>query len=205
MRTSSKILLLLIALVGGGLVWMASRADEAEIEAAVQERLETAMAEREAAFAEQEQELDARAATLEEARARAEEPVLSRVTPEQVETVLQQMGLAYERGVDSQDDPMFSFKLSTYDVTMYSYGCEAAGCTSLRLYAYFRLDDPPTVVRINEWNRTKRFSTAYLDSDGDPCLDEDLIVRGGVTPSAIEQFVLTYRSRLSAFASHIGY
>lgn len=183
---------------------MASRADEAEIKAAVQERLAAATAEQEVAFEEREKQLDARAAALEEARARVEEPVLTRVTPKMVEAVLQGMGVSYQRSVDSQGDPMFSFKLSTYDVAMYSYDCNADGCASLRLFAGFRMDEPPTVEHINAWNRTKRFSTAYLDSEDDPCLDEDLIVNGGVTAGAIEQFILNYRTRLNEFTAHIG-
>jgi hypothetical protein len=205
MRTSSQILLVLIVLVAGGLVWMASRADEAEIEAAVEERLETAMAAQEDVLAEREQELDERGAELEDALARLEEPVLTRATPAQVAEVLRRMGVAFEEGVDNQGDPKFSFKLSTYDVTLFSYGCSEDGCASLRLYAGFRFSQPPSTDLINEWNRTKRFSTAYVDSDGDACLDEDLVVLGGVTSGAIEQFVLTYRQRLSEFTSHIGY
>jgi hypothetical protein len=195
----------LIVLVAGGLIWMASRADEAEIEAAVQERLAVAVAEQEEVMAEREQDLDARAATLEAALARLEEPVLTRATPAQVAKVLRRVGVAFEESVDNQGDPKFSFKLSTYDVTLFSYGCGEDGCGSLRLYAGFRLSEPPSTDLINEWNRTKRFSTAYVESDGDACLDEDLIVRGGVTPGAIEQFIITYRSRLSEFTSHIGY
>ena len=204
-RTSSKVLLVLIFVVAGGLVWLASRADEAEIESAVAERVEEAVAERERDFEEREEQLDARAADLEEALARVEEPVLTRVTPELVEDVLQRMGVDYESSLDNEGDPKYTFKLATYPVTMYSYGCEAEGCTSLRLYVGFRMSEPPSVEHINEWNRTKRFSTAYLDSEDDPCLDEDLIVQGGVTPGAIEQFIVYYRSRLNEFTSHIGF
>lgn len=219
-RTSSRFLLFFVFVAAGALLWMASRANEHEIEAEVaarvEPRLQEALAEHERTFAEQaetfekqraerEEALDERAAAIEEAIARVAEPVFYTATPAQVEAVLQRMGVAYTQGEDEDGDPTFTFNLATYEVTMFFYGCEIEGCTSLRLWSGFNLNEPLEAGHLNEWNRTKRFGTAYRNNSGTYCLDDDLIVRGGVTSGAIEQFILYYRDRLSEFAAHIGF
>ncbi len=215
-RTSSKVLLFFVFVVAGGLIWIATRANDAEIDAAVAEQLQEAYAAQErtlaeqqetleAEFAEKEKALEERAEALETAIANVEEPVFYAVTPAHVEAVLQKMGMQYEQGVDGDDDPKFTFKLATYDVTMYFYGCQVGGCTSLRLYSGFNLNDPIDADHLNEWNRTKRFGTGYRTNSGAFALDEDLIVKGGVTAGAIEQFLIYYRDRLNEFTTHIGF
>ena len=41
---------------------------------------------------------------------------------------------------------------------------------------------------INEWNRTRRLSRAYLDSDNDPVLEADLLSNGGLTRKNVGEF-----------------
>jgi hypothetical protein len=43
-----------------------------------------------------------------------------------------------------------------------------------------------TPEHMNEWNRTKRLSRAYLDDEGDPILEADLLANAGFTG---EQFL----------------
>lgn len=59
---------------------------------------------------------------------------------------------------------------------------------SLQFYTSFK--DPNTpFTKINEWNRSKRFSRTYLDAKGDPCLELDLNLDGGVTRSNLLNFL----------------
>jgi len=57
---------------------------------------------------------------------------------------------------------------------------------------------------MNEWNRTKRYSTASIDDDGDPVLESDLDLAGGVTRERVEDFLLTYYMLLEAFLDVIS-
>ncbi|PPK50026.1 YbjN domain-containing protein [Marinobacter persicus] len=41
---------------------------------------------------------------------------------------------------------------------------------------------------MNEWNRTKRLSRAYLDADNDPVLEADLLSNGGLTKKNVGEF-----------------
>ncbi|NTV10739.1 MAG: YbjN domain-containing protein [Zoogloea sp.] len=47
---------------------------------------------------------------------------------------------------------------------------------------------------INDWNRTKRLSRAYLDSDNDPVLEADLLSDGGLTKANVTEFFRIFYS-----------
>lgn len=45
--------------------------------------------------------------------------------------------------------------------------------------------------KVNEWNRSKRFSRSYIDEDGDPILEIDLDLEGGVSKQRLISFLAT--------------
>jgi len=45
---------------------------------------------------------------------------------------------------------------------------------------------------INEWNRTRRLTRAYLDGDGDPVLEADLLANAGLQKQAVTEFVRVF-------------
>ncbi|QDU41027.1 hypothetical protein Mal4_53920 [Maioricimonas rarisocia] len=60
-----------------------------------------------------------------------------------------------------------------------------------------------TLRKVNEWNKTKKYSKAYLDDDGDPHLELDLDLAGGVTVARIKDFVLTCKLSLNLFQQEV--
>ena len=52
---------------------------------------------------------------------------------------------------------------------------------------------------INEWNRTKRLSRAYLDREMDPVLEADLLANGGLTPRHVSEFFNVFKDSADAF------
>ncbi len=56
---------------------------------------------------------------------------------------------------------------------------------------------------INEWNRTKRLSRAYLDSDKDAVLESDLLANGGLTIKHVTEFFSVFKSSVKAFRNFI--
>lgn len=70
---------------------------------------------------------------------------------------------------------------------------------NLRLYATRVTEEPPALPIINEWNRTKRYSRAHVDSDGDAVIESDLDIRGGVTAKTIQNFVKIFGISAGAF------
>ena len=53
-------------------------------------------------------------------------------------------------------------------------------------------DQPLPLDSINEWNRTKRLSRAYIDSEGDIALEADLLANGGLNKERVLAFVTVF-------------
>lgn len=56
---------------------------------------------------------------------------------------------------------------------------------------------------INEWNKTKRLSRAYLDSDRDPTLEADLLSDAGITKTQVSMFFKVFAMSASGFRNFI--
>ncbi len=65
-----------------------------------------------------------------------------------------------------------------------------------------------TPAQINEWNRTKRLNRAYIDSDGNPVIESDLLVGDGITDGQFMNFVKVFidviRPQFKAFVIDKG-
>lgn len=73
------------------------------------------------------------------------------------------------------------------------------------LQAYYGISGPDISYRdINEWNRTKRLSRAYLDSDQDPVLEADLLANGGLTTDNVAQFFNIFVMSVAEFREFIA-
>lgn len=64
-------------------------------------------------------------------------------------------------------------------------------------------DGNATLKKINLWNATKRFSRTYLDDDGDPHLELDLDLAGGVTEGRIKDYLRTCKVSLVAWCKEV--
>ena len=56
---------------------------------------------------------------------------------------------------------------------------------------------------INEWNKTKRLSRAYLDSDKDPRLESDLLANAGLTEKHVTEFFKVFVDSVPVFRDFI--
>lgn len=61
-----------------------------------------------------------------------------------------------------------------------------------------------TLRSVNDWNRTKKFTKSYLDNDGDPVLEMDLDLDGGVTIAKIKDSILTFSRSQAAFLMEVA-
>ncbi|MGC2855400.1 YbjN domain-containing protein [Novispirillum sp. DQ9] len=64
-------------------------------------------------------------------------------------------------------------------------------------------DTKATMARVNTWNKTKMYSRAYLDDDGDPVLEAEQDLVGGVTEERLKDFIKTFGVSLSAFLNEV--
>lgn len=53
--------------------------------------------------------------------------------------------------------------------------------------------------KVNQWNKEKRFSRAYLDGDGDANVEWDIDLEGGVTIEAVREGIRTFQSVVQIF------
>jgi hypothetical protein len=64
-------------------------------------------------------------------------------------------------------------------------------------------DGSATLKKVNHWNASKRFSRTYLDDDGDPHLELDLDLAGGVTHDRILDYLRTCKVSLSTWCDEV--
>src|SRR5690606_13260757 len=113
------------------------------------------------------------AATMSAAHA-AEGDRIDSIDVEQLAGLLADAGYRATAGRDGEGDPMLSSSAAGANFNIYMYGCESERCKSLQFIAGFDLADGITLQRINEWNRDKRYGSAYLDDEDDLWLQMDL-------------------------------
>jgi hypothetical protein len=61
----------------------------------------------------------------------------------------------------------------------------------------------PSADKMNDWNRTKRYSKVYFDADRDPVLQLDLDLAGGVTVARIKDFAATAQVSIKRFTEEV--
>lgn len=73
------------------------------------------------------------------------------------------------------------------------------------MQAYFGLRGTSANVNsINEWNKSKRFGRAYIDGDGDPCVELDFDLEGGVSEESIKVWFDTVNLIVRSFRTHVS-
>jgi Putative bacterial sensory transduction regulator len=120
--------------------------------------------------------------------------IIESVTRNDVQELLEDEGFSVE--VDEDGDLLW--KLEGYNTWMFV----AKDGESLQFYAPFG-DGNATLKKVNTWNQTRRYSRSYLDDEGDPRLELDLDMAGGVTVARIKDFFLTCRVSFTAWTSEV--
>jgi hypothetical protein len=60
-----------------------------------------------------------------------------------------------------------------------------------------------TQKKVNDWNKTKLYSRAYLDDEGDPALELDLDLRDGVTMGHAKRVLKSIGPTMSQFKKDV--
>ena len=129
--------------------------------------------------------------------------VVKGLSPVEVEGVLRQAGLSYER-VDARE---FRLPMAGLEkVWLYLDYCQEERCGVLTLSAGFTLDGGLGLEVLNAWNRDRRFSRAFLDEEGTAWVESDLDLTGGVSLGAVRAFLDLFAEEiLPDFMDHIGF
>lgn len=126
--------------------------------------------------------------------------------PVTVVAALQEAGYKAVLSKDSVGDPKITSSANGAAFTVYFYGCEAnAGCKTVQMAAGYTIKVKPTPAKINEWNANNRFATAYLDKDGDPHIQFDVVLVGGMSAQLFGEAVNRWTDSMGAFQSFVGW
>lgn len=128
------------------------------------------------------------------ARANLLEQVVGSVTVEQLAEFMAGEGYA----VEVNQKGFVQWKLEGFRCQVFV----SNDTESLQFHSSFS-DGTATLERVNMWNRTKRYSRTYLDEEGDPHLELDLDLVGGVTPDRIRDFLKTCRASFEAWKKEV--
>jgi len=86
-----------------------------------------------------------------------------------------------ELSTDSENDPLIKGRIDGTSYHVFFYGCSnGRNCKTIDFHAAWS-SNRVNLRDVNEWNRTKRFVNAYLDSDDDPNLEMSVNLDSGVS------------------------
>ena len=124
--------------------------------------------------------------------AAAQQPALQKFSREDIVTLLQAEGYENVRlaKVASLEGVHFQKSGLTYHIFFYEDD-------DLQLYHLQKRKVP--AARINEWNRDKKHSRAYLDSDGEAVIEADLLGDFGLTRDQVINFVKVFIQSATEF------
>jgi hypothetical protein len=120
---------------------------------------------------------------------------------------LQGAGYTAKLGTDKVGDPMITSGVSGTTFQIFFYNCtDHKECATVTFHSGYDLNSAPSLERMNEWNRGKRFGRAYLDKENDPILEMDVdLDDGGLSSALFIDNIEFWSSVLADFEKHVGY
>ena len=118
--------------------------------------------------------------------------------------------ISYMRGIASDGTPYWRItdRYSGIKMVLMVYDEDINNSTefeSLELGASFDMHSKTSIYDVNRWNQNKRYGKAYLDHDGDPVIDFDLDIKGGLTKKAVVEWIERSIRITRNFAEYIGF
>ncbi len=102
-------------------------------------------------------------------------------------------------------DPRISGTIGGLPYQLFLMNCaDGKACEDINFYSGFA-DTKPTLDAINEWNRSKRFGKAYLDSELDAVIEYDVNLEHGVTRDNLDAAFSLWSQLVPDYAAFIGY
>lgn len=106
---------------------------------------------------------------------------VSAADPEGMATVLRYAGYPAKLTTDDYGDPQIDTEFSGWEGAIMFYGCDEdthTGCDSVEFRVGFDRQEPTPLALFNEVAKS-RYISAFLDDDGDPWINWDIITGNG--------------------------
>lgn len=133
---------------------------------------------------------------------------LAAVTGEELAGLMRSFGYNAEVSSDPVGNPQISSTLGDSKFIVRFNECDAATprkCATIRLYSGYLASKKTKLDLINRWNRDNPAATAFLDKDGDPCIQADIPLTGGVSAENLKDRLARWAQSKSAFEKHINF
>ena len=109
-----------------------------------------------------------------------------------------------ELGLDGAGDPMIHARIGDYGYRVYFYGCTDGGRCKNRTFSASWTSDHYNDASMGDWNRSHRFGTAFIGTDGNPTLTMNVNLYGGVTRRSLEDTFDWWRVLMTEFSRYFG-
>ena len=134
----------------------------------------------------------------------AAQPIYTGATEVLIRQVLAEMEIDYEQSLDDNGDPIWRYTHNDILATLIPYDPTIVGSyESLLFFAGWNTEEDFPLSATNEWNRTSRFGRAYVDDQGDPVVELDLLLAGGVTMQTIKEYMNVFTETVMSFGATI--
>ena len=134
-------------------------------------------------------------------------PATAEVTgdADQIETILQDRGMAVERGKDDYGAPRLTTDVDGTKFSVYFYDCDSGPCQSIQFVSGFSEGTPGDIASINAWNRQFRFGRVYLDDEGNPFVAMDVMLGEGVGDETFNASLDNWQQMLDDFRNYMNW
>ena len=125
----------------------------------------------------------------------------------QIEDCLDQIDYIYYSHNYTSDGEIYWIihdRVSDLKIVLIPYDYDGKGYGSFLLMASFLMSNPPSLDRLNYWNRKYRYTTSYRDGE-ETLISSDFIIKGGVTKTAVVVWIEKVISLVRKFADFIGF
>jgi len=100
---------------------------------------------------------------------------------------------------DGNGHKIVSGTVSGVKFGVYMFDCNGAKCGSIQFAAGWPANGKIPVTRVNDWNRTKRWGRAYLDTSNGIWLESDVDLTPGGTYELLNDYYATWKKTIDGF------
>ncbi|WP_228243713.1 YbjN domain-containing protein [Porphyrobacter sp. GA68] len=132
--------------------------------------------------------------------------VISAQDPAGVAAAMRYAGYPAVITKDALGDPMIETEYAGYKGTVLFYGCDTqthSGCDALQLSVGLDRSAPLDNAAVSGFMRKQRFASVFLDDEGDPWIQFDIVTLGGIPAPVFLKALDLYSWSLTAIADEV--
>ena len=122
---------------------------------------------------------------------------------EDFRAVLKELNLKSEEEKDEEGKTTFLITKGEDVVDLFQYGGTGDVASSIQIRVAYEVESKPKLEVLNAWNRDRRYTKAYLGSEGEVVLEQDLDLATGVDKAAVKKFIKDFMDAMPTFQKEI--